>query len=123
MKTVWFGLLLLGLACSREPLTDIGSAFQSGDLARAESLLEEATAKKPQWVEGRAARFVLFRHLAVQGDASRQALYQQRSIEEYDWLIKKFGISAEYADMENSLARSPAAAAVLEAARKPLYGQ
>jgi hypothetical protein len=67
--------------------------------------------------------FVVVEYLVDQGDASRQKAFQDKALAEYDWLVKSYGLAADYKDMEASLKANAQAAADLAAARKPLYGE
>jgi hypothetical protein len=116
-------LLLALAACGGDPVQPAMDALAARDFASAEKLSGELAKKKPKLNSVHVLRFVLYRHLAVQGDPSKQSYYVQDAIVEYDLVAKALGITANYADMEGSLRSNPESAALLAAARKPLYGE
>jgi hypothetical protein len=118
--------LSLGLAlgaCGKAPSMAAIEAMKAGDLVKAETLLDQAVAKKPGQKDLLALRFVLFRHLSVHGSPEAQQAYLTKSIGEYDSLASALGVKADYADMEASLRSNPEGAALISAARKPIYGE
>ena len=116
--------LALGIAaCGGDPMKDANAALAARDLPKAESLLQALVQAKPDLRVAHMDYFVLLRYLALQGNAAQQDAYQNKSITEFDWLVKSYGLAADYRDMEGSLKANPQAAADLAAARKPLYGE
>jgi hypothetical protein len=116
--------LALGLAaCGGDPMKDANAALAVRDLPKAESLLQALVLAKPDLRPAHMQYFVLLRYLALQGNAAQQDAYQNKSITEFDWLVKSYGLTADYRDMEASLKANPQAASDLAAARKPLYGE
>jgi hypothetical protein len=118
-------LLGLGLAAcgARDSLKPAMDAMKSGDLGRAESLLDAEALKTPDSKPLRALRLVLYRHLSVHGASEKQADYLKKAIAEYDVLAQALGLKPDYSDMEGSLRASPEGATLLSNARKPLYGE
>ena len=116
--------LACGLAaCGGDPMKDADAALAARDLPKAESQLQALVQAKPDLRPAHMQYFVLLRYLALQGNAAQQDAYQNKSITEFDWLVKSYGLAADYRDMEASLKANPQAAADLAAARKPLYGE
>jgi hypothetical protein len=127
MKTlkIWaLALVLIGglSACGKAPTVEAAAAMKAGDLAKAESLLDAAFAEKPEQKDVWALRFVLYRHLAVRGAADKQQAYVGKAVVEYDRLAQALGLKPDYADMEGSLRGNSEGAALILAARRPLYG-
>jgi hypothetical protein len=116
--------LALGLAaCGSDPMNDANAALAAKDLPKAESELQALVQAKPDLRAAHMQYFVLLRYLALQGNASQQDAYQNKSITEFDWLVKSYGLTADYRDMEGSLKANPQASMDLTIARRPLYGQ
>jgi hypothetical protein len=119
--TLALGLTLV--ACGKAYDRAALEAMKAGDLAKAETLLDQAAAKDPGQKNVLAMRFVLFRHLSVHGSADKQQAYLAKAIVEYDALAAALGVKPDYADMEASLRGNPQGAALINAARKPIYGE
>src|SRR5262249_35209178 len=94
-------------ACGKVSTKPLYDALKAQDLAKAEALSAELLKEQPDNRPVPAARFVLFRHLAVHGAAEKQAQYNSQSIKEYDALATALGLKADYANMEDSLRGSP----------------
>ena len=119
-------VLSMGLvvaACSKDPTRSAVEAMKSGDLAKAESILDGMAEKNPGRKDVRTLRFVLYRHLSVHGSPDKQQAYLNKAIGEYDMLASALGLKPEYGDMEASLRTNPEEAALVSAARKPIYGE
>jgi hypothetical protein len=116
--------LALGLAaCGGDPMKDASQALADHDLGAAEGQLQALVKAKPDLRAAHMEYFVLLRYLALQGNASQQDAYQNKAITEFDWLVKSYGLTADYKDMEGSLKANPQASLDLTIARRPLYGQ
>lgn len=128
MKKMAWGL---GLACSLslaacggggDPLQAANAALAAKDPAKAELLLQGVISKMPELRVAHMRLFVVAQYLAVQGDPARQQAFQTEALDQYDWLVKSYGLHTDYGDMQGSLKADPQAAADLAAARQPLYG-
>lgn len=117
---VALGLLALG-ACGRDPRLAVDQALAAGDLARAQALLDEVVPAHPQRPDLHALRYVLYRHLALNGPAEGRDKALIRSIEEYEWLAGHFKIARDYANSDASLRAHEGARALLEQAGRALY--
>jgi predicted negative regulator of RcsB-dependent stress response len=117
----WSLLLLLVLACAKDPMAQAKAAFAAKDLAGAESALAALLAEQPDLEAAHLARLVLYSHWMVDGQAARQAEYQAQVIKEYDWAAARWGLAKDYGNIEASLRSNPQAAAAYEAAHKLLY--
>lgn len=116
--------LALGLAaCGGDPLKEANAALAAKDVAKGEALLQGVMAKQPELLEARMEHFVVCRYLAAQGEAAKQEAFQATAIADYDLLVKGYGISADYRDMEGSLKADPRSMAAFGAARRLLYGE
>jgi len=116
--------LALGIAaCGGDPMKDANQSLANHDLASAESQLQVLVQAKPDLRPAHMQYFVLLRYLALQGNAAQQDAYQNKAISEFDWLVKSYGLTADYRDMEGSLKANPQAGMDLTVARRPLYGQ
>ena len=109
-------------ACGGDPLKPAIEAIKANDWAKAEATLDAVLADKPDLKAAHALRLVLFRHLMVNGPQDKHEAYVGKAVIEYDALVKALGLKPDYADMEASLRSNPEGAALLAAARKPLYG-
>lgn len=110
-------------ACGGDPMKSATAALAKGDLPGAERALDAVVAEHADLASARCSRFVLYRHEALLGPASKQAAYLQKSIEEYDWLAQHFKLTLDYKDMEGSLKSQPEPAALFNAAHKSIYGE
>ena len=118
-------ILFLGAvlgACGGDPLKPAVEAIKASDWAKAEATLDAVVLDKPDLKAAHALRLVLFRHLMVNGPQDKHDAYVGKAVIEYDALVKALGLKPDYADMEASLRGNPEGAALLAAARKPLYG-
>jgi hypothetical protein len=116
--------LALGLAaCGGDPMKDASQSLANHDLAKAEVQLAGLVQAQPDLRAAHMQYFVLLRYLALQGAAAQQDAYQNKSIGEYDWLVKSYGLTPDYRDMEGSLKANPQAGQDLTVARRPIYGQ
>lgn len=125
MKRVALGVgLALGLAAcgGGDPMQAANAALAAKDAAKAELLLQGVLKQEPSLREAHIRLFVVAQYLAAQGDPSRQQAFQTEALDQYDWLVKSYGLRADYGDMQGSLKADPQAAADLAAARQPLYG-
>ena len=104
-------------------MKDASQALANHDLGSAETQLQALVKAKPDLRAAHMQYFVLLRYLALQGNASEQDAYQNKAIAEFDWLVKSYGLNADYRDMEGSLKANPQAAMDMTIARRPLYGQ
>jgi hypothetical protein len=109
-------------ACGGDPMKASTAALAAKDAVKADALLDALVKEKPELQQAHVQRFVVAQYLAAQGDVARQKAYLDKALTEYDWLVKSYGMVADYKDMESSLKTNAHAAADLAAARKPLYG-
>ena len=122
------GVLVLFLcaglaACGGDPMKASNAALAAKDPVKAEALLDQLLKAEPNLHLARVQHFAVCRYLALQGEAFKQDLFQNKAIADYDALVKDYGLSPDYKDMEASLRANAQAGADLAAARKPLYGE
>lgn len=115
-------VLSLGLgACTKDPGPAIEQALAAGDLAQAQALLDQAVQSDPERADLHAMRYVLARHLALNGPPEGKDRALSVSIAEYEWLAGHFGLGKDYTNSDASLRAHGPALALLEAAAKSLY--
>jgi hypothetical protein len=124
MKRTMMALALLAgmAACGGDPMKASNAALAAKDAVKADALLEAVLKDNPELRLAHLQHYVVAQYLAAQGDPSRQKAFLDKALNEYDWLVKSYGLTADYKDMETSLKTNAQAAADLAAARKPLYG-
>jgi hypothetical protein len=125
-KMILAALLGLGLgltACGGDPMKPAMDALKAGDFAKAESTMDALAKDKPDLKALHATRFELYSYEAVHADPSLQQGYVTKSIAEYDFLAQALNLKPDYQNMEASVRTNPEGAALVSAARKPIFGE
>jgi hypothetical protein len=124
MRSMSLWILAFGMAlgaCAKDPGPAIEQALVAGDLSQAQALLDQAVVSDPQRADLHALRYVLARHLALNGPAAGKDRALSVSIAEYEWLAAHFGLGKDYTNSDASLRAHGPALALLEKAAKSLY--